>query len=70
MRRLAGAHLFELSVTHRAPVCAIHVPVTCMRACAQCLQGALQFFTTLYSFLPFFECCEINSLAMNDFITV
>jgi hypothetical protein len=43
MCRLAGARLFELSVVHRAPVRAIHVPVTRMRARTQCLQGALQF---------------------------
>ena len=53
MHRLAGARLFELSFMHRAPVHAIHVPVTHMHARAQCLQGALQFFTTLYSFFPF-----------------
>jgi hypothetical protein len=53
MRRLAGAQLLELSTTHRAPVHAIHVPVTRMHARAQCLQGALQFFATLYSFCPF-----------------
>ena len=70
MHRLAGARLFVLTVAHRAPVHTIHVPVTCMRVHAQCLQGTLQFFTTLYSFLPFFECYEINSVAMNDFITV
>jgi hypothetical protein len=61
MRRLAGARLFALTVVHRAPVRDFCVPVPRMRARAQCLHSALQFFTTLYSFLTFFECCGINS---------
>jgi hypothetical protein len=61
MRRLAGARLFALTVTHRAHMRAFYIPVPRMCTRAQCLQSALQFFTTLYSFCPFFECCEINS---------
>jgi hypothetical protein len=53
MRRLAGAQIFALSVAHRAPVRDFYVLVLRMRAHAQCLQSALQFLTTLYSFLPF-----------------
>jgi hypothetical protein len=53
MRRLAGAQLFALTVAHRAPVHDFYVPVPRMRARAQCLQSALQFFTTLYSFFAF-----------------
>jgi hypothetical protein len=60
MCRLAGARLFALTVAHRVPVRDFYVPVPCMRACAQCLQSALQFLTTLSSFLTFFECCGIN----------
>jgi hypothetical protein len=50
MRRLAGARIFALTVAHRAPVRDLYVPVPCMLAHAQCVQSALQFFTTLYSF--------------------
>jgi hypothetical protein len=53
MRRLAGARLFALIVMHRAPVRDFYVPVPRMCAQAQCLQSALQFFTTFYSFLTF-----------------
>jgi hypothetical protein len=53
MRHLAGAQLFVLTVTHRAPVHDFYVPVPRMYARTQCLQSALQFFTTLYSFLTF-----------------
>jgi hypothetical protein len=53
MHRLAGAQLFALTVVHRVPVRDFYVLVSCMCARAQCLQSALQFFTTLYSFLTF-----------------
>ena len=53
MHRLAGARIFTLTVVHRAPVRDFYVPVPCMCARAQCLQSALQFFTTLYSFVTF-----------------
>jgi uncharacterized membrane protein len=53
MRCLAGAQLFALTVTHRAPVRDFYVPVSRMCVRAQCLQSGLQFFTTLYSFLTF-----------------
>jgi hypothetical protein len=59
MCRLAGAWIFELSAAHHAPVRTIHVPVTRMCTRAQCLQGALQFFTTLYSFLPFLNAVRL-----------
>jgi hypothetical protein len=53
MRRLAGARIFALTVAHRAHMRDFYVPVPRMCARAQCLQSALQFFTTLYSFLTF-----------------
>jgi hypothetical protein len=53
MRRLAGVQLFELSAAHRAPVHAIHVPVTRMHTRAQRLQGALQFLLLCIVFFPF-----------------
>jgi hypothetical protein len=55
MRRLAGALIFVLTVTHRAPVRDFYVHVPRMHARAQCLQSDLQFFTTMYSFLTFFN---------------
>ena len=59
MRRLVGARIFEISSMHRAPVRAIHIPVTRMCSRAQCLQGAIQFFTTLYSFFPFLNAVRL-----------
>jgi hypothetical protein len=53
MRRLAGVRLFALTFAYRAPVYDFYIPILRMRACAQCMQSALQFFTTLYSFLTF-----------------
>jgi hypothetical protein len=50
MRRLVGAHLFALTVVHRAHVRDLYILVPCMRVRTQRLQRALQFFTTLYSF--------------------
>jgi hypothetical protein len=50
---LAGAWLFALIVAHRVPVRNFYVPVPRMHARAQFMRSALQFFTTLYSFLPF-----------------
>jgi hypothetical protein len=61
MRRLAGVQLFVITVAHHTHVryFCVHVSRMCTRA--QCLHSALQFFTTLYSFLPFYECFGINS---------
>jgi hypothetical protein len=69
MCRLAGAWIFALTVVHRAPVHDFYVPV--LHACtrAQCLQSALQFFTTLYSFLTFLNVVVLIQF-MNDFITI
>jgi hypothetical protein len=61
MRRLAGARLFAITVMHCAHARDFCIPVSRMCARAQCLHRTLQFFTTLYSFLPFFECFSINS---------
>jgi hypothetical protein len=59
MRRLAGAWIFALTVAHRAHMRAFYVPVPRMCARAQCLQSALQFFTTLYSFFPFLNAVRL-----------
>jgi hypothetical protein len=61
MHRLAGAWIFVITIAHCVSVRNFCVPVLCMYARAQCLHSALQLFTTLYSFLTFFECCDINS---------
>jgi hypothetical protein len=53
MHCLAGAWLFALTVAHHALVRDFYVLVPRMRARAQCMQSAIQFFTILYSFLTF-----------------
>jgi hypothetical protein len=61
MHRLAGAWIFVITVVHCAHVRNFCVPIPCMCVCAQCLHSALQFFTILYSFLPFYEWFGVNS---------
>jgi hypothetical protein len=59
MNHLAGAWIFALTVVHRVHMGAFYVPVPRMCARDQCLQSALQFFTTLYSFFPFLNAVKL-----------